>query len=148
MYRRTLAAGAIVATSLAALTGLDATAASAASARTGVDSTACDDVFLWKAPAGDVVGNLCLTVNHEGTTINNAIITFTTTADCSGTVLLRVSGADETGREFADADRAGCGTGTATSSFKPVSSVLPDSYVCGMLLDDRFTSAEACVVIS
>jgi len=167
MHGRTLATGAIVATSLAALIGLDATAASAvtapggatrssstaratesSSAKDGVDSTGCDDVFLWTAPAGDPVGRLCTTVNHEGTTINNVVITFTTTSECSGSVRLRVSGADENGREFGSIDSASCHTGTATASFKPVSRVLPDSYVCGTLLDDRFTPPQACAVIS
>lgn len=167
MHRRILATGAIMVSSLAALIGLDATAASAATApgsatpssstaratgssslRDGADSTGCDDVFLWTAPSGNSVGQLCITVNHEGTTINNAIITFTTTSECSGSVLLRVSGADENGREFGVADSARCDTGTATASFKPVSSVLPDSYVCGTLLDDKFTPAEACALIS
>jgi hypothetical protein len=167
MHSRTLATGAIVATSLAALIGLDATAASAGSAPGGVtrsasiarttasgsangavDSTGCDDVFLWTAPGGDTVGRLCITVNHDGTTINDAIITFTTTSECSGSVLLRVSGVDENSREFGFVDSASCGTGTATASFKPVSQVLPDTYVCGTLLDDRFTPAEACAVIS
>ena len=167
MHGRTLATGMIVATSLAALIGLDATAASAApapggatqspstaratesgSARSGVDSTGCDDVFLWTAPAGDPVGQLCTTVNHEGTTINNVIITFTTTSECRGSVRLRVSGADENGREFGFVDSASCGTGTATASFKPVSRVLPDTYICGTVLDDRFTPPQACAAIS
>ena len=167
MHRRTLATGAIMVTSLAALIGLDATAASAAtsagsatpssataraaesgSANGDVDSTGCDDVFLWTAPAGAVVGQLCITVNHEDTTINNAIVTFTTTSECHGSVLLKVSGADENGREFGVADSATCDTGTAMASFKPVSRVLPDSYVCGTLLDDKFTPAQACTVIS
>lgn len=167
MHRRILTAGAIMVTSLAALIGLDATAALAVtasggatlssstasasesrSASGGVDSTGCDDVFLWTAPAGDTVGQLCITVNHEGTTINNAIITFTTTSECSDSVLLRVSGADENGREFGVVDSARCHTGTATASFKPVSQVLPDSNVCGTLLDDKFTPAEACAAIS
>jgi hypothetical protein len=87
-------------------------------------------------------------VNHEGTTINNAIVTFTTTSPCGDSVLLRVSGADENGREFGFVDSAGCGTGTATATFTPVPEVLADSYVCGTLLDDAFTPAEACAVIS
>ena len=166
MHRRTLATGAIMVTSLAALIGLDATAASAAAApgsatrssstagvsenrpSNGGDSSGCDDVYLWTAPAGAVVGQLCITVNHEHTTINNAIVTFTTTSECNGSVQLRVSGADQNGREFSSVDSVRCGSGTATASFKPVSEVLPDSFVCGMLLDDKFTPAEACVVIS
>ena len=59
-----------------------------------------------------------------------------------------MSGADENGREFGFVDSASCGTGTATASFKPVSEVLPDSYVCGTLLDDKFTPAGACAVIA
>jgi hypothetical protein len=167
VHKRTLATGAIMVSSLAALIGLDATAASAvtvpgsatrsvstphatesSSAKGGVDSTGCDDVFLWTAPAGNTVGQLCITVNHEGTTINYAIITFTTTSECSDSVLLRVSGADENGREFGFVDSASCGTGTATAAFKSVPEVLPDSYVCGTLLDDKYTPAEACAVIS
>jgi len=167
VHRRTLATGAIVATSLAALIGLDATAASAVTAagsvtpssstaratksgspKSGADSTGCDDVFLWTAPAGDPVGQLCTTVNHEGTTINNVIITFTTTSECNGSVRLRVSGADENGQEFGSVDSARCSTGTATASFKPVSRVLPDTYICGTVLDDRFTPPQACAAIS
>jgi hypothetical protein len=155
MHWRTLAAGLIAATSLAALIGFDTTAAAAAAAsggtgslRDGADSTGCDDVYLWAAPGGDPVGTLCITVNHDGTTINAAVVTFTTTSDCSGDVLLRVSGADESGREFGFVESANCETGTATASFKPVSQVIPDTYICGTILDDRFTPALACAVIS
>lgn len=144
MHRRTLAGGAVVG---AALTVFGATAASAAPRHFDVGAD-CADVFSSRAPGGDTVGQLCITVDHDGTSLTDITSTFTTTSTCTGSVLLRVSGIDGDGQEFGAVDFAACDTGTATATFSPVKDVASGHYVCTTLLDERFTAAQACVAIS
>jgi len=128
--------------------GASASANPAASSSSPVDGDVCADVFLVRAPAGDSVGQLCTDVTNDGTTIDDVTITFLPTSSCSGTVTLRVSGADQSGAEFGEVQTVSCSGGGAKASFSPVSEVAADTYICGTLLSDTYTAAEACVLIS
>ncbi|GIE85847.1 hypothetical protein [Actinoplanes regularis] len=150
MRRRTLGNAAVLTASLLALTGLGVTIAYAAT--DGEDPAAvageCADVFLTIDPAGDPVGKLCTAADADGTTLSGVALTFTASSNCSGTVMLRVSGLDASGAEFGEVEKANCGSGTATASFTPASRTAPDTYLCGTLLADRYTAAQACVALS
>jgi len=175
MRRRTLGNVAIVATALVTAIGVTVAVASAsttpgsgngnggpgastsatppgaspsASTSSSPDGDACADVFLVRAPAGNSVGQLCTDVTNDGTTINAVTIYFVPTSSCSGNVTLRVSGADQSGAEFGEVKTVACGSGGAKASFTPVSKVASGTYICGTLLSDMYTAAEACVPIS
>jgi hypothetical protein len=108
----------------------------------------CADVFLVAKPAGDPVGKLCTAITNSSTGIDNVVVTFTAASKCGGSVSLRVSGADQNGAEFAVVKTATCGSGAAKATFEPVDKVAADTFICGMLLSDKFTAAQACVAIS
>jgi len=164
MRRRTLGNGAIIAASLLALTGLGVAIANAAtnggdpaatasasaspSASSGSGGSECAEVFLTTKPAGDSVGKLCTTVDADGTSLSGVTVTFTASSTCSGTVMLRVSGVDSSGAEFGKVEKVACSSGTATASFTPASTIASDTFVCGTLLADKYTAAQACVAVS
>ncbi len=152
MRRRTLGNTALIAASLLALTGLGVTIADAATNDEDPGDLAgaseCADVFLTIDPAGDPAGELCTAADADGTTLGGVAITFTASSSCSGTVLLRVSGLDASGAEFAEVAKATCGSGGATASFTPASRMAPDTFLCGTLLADKYTAAQACVALS
>jgi len=149
MRRRTLGNGAIIAASLLTLTGLGVAIANAAT--TTEDSTTgseCADVFLTTDPAGDTVGTLCAAVDADGAALNSVALTFTASPACSGSVMLRVSGIDSSGAEFGKVEKVTCSSGKATASFTPAAKVASDTYLCGTLLADKYTAAQACVVVA
>lgn len=177
MRRRTLGNGAIIAASLLTLTGLGvaianaatnsgdpaASASASSSASAGPSTTVspsasssgstsggseCADVFLTTAPAGDTVGKLCTTVEADGTSLSGVTVTFTASSTCSGTVMLRVSGVDSSGVEFGKVEKVACTSGKATASFTPATTVASDTFLCGTLLADKYTAAQACVAIA
>ena len=145
MRGRTLGNGAVIAAVLLTLAGLGVAIANAA---TNDGGNECADVFLTTDPAGDAVGSLCTAVDADGTALSGVSLTFTASSACSGSVLLRVSGMDSTGAEFATAEQASCGSGKATASFKPASKITPDTFLCGTLLSDKYTTAQACVAVA
>lgn len=108
----------------------------------------CADVFLVAKPAGDKVAKLCTAIANSSTSIDNVVVTFTAASTCSDSVTLRVSGADQDGAEFAVVKTAACGSGAATATFEPVDKVASDTFICGMLLSDKYTAAQACIAIS
>jgi len=63
-------------------------------------------------------------------------------------MMLRVSGVDSSGSEFGDVKSVTCSSGKATASFDPASQVTADTTVCGTLLADKYTAAQACVTVS
>jgi hypothetical protein len=151
MRRRTLVNGAVVSTVLLAAIGVGVAVASAATSTPSATTTPsqCANVYLVKKPAGDTVGKLCTAVTASGTSISGVTVTYTASSSCRGSVLLRVSGADQNGAEFDDVKTVACGSGTATASFDPVSEVAAGTDVCGtLLLSDTYTAAQACVPIS
>ena len=149
MRRRTLGNGAIIATSLLTLTGLGVAIANAAT--NGEDATTgseCADVFPTTDPAGDTAGKLCAAVDADGTALNSVALTFTASSTCSGSIMLRVSGIDSSGAEFGKVEKVTCTSGKATASFTPASKIASDTYVCGTLLADKYTAAQACVAVA
>jgi hypothetical protein len=175
MRKRTLGNAAIVATALATAIGLGVAVASAATSQPGAtasasaapsasgsgpaasaspsvssssDGSKCAEVYLVTSPADDSAGKLCTAVTASGTSISGVAITFTPSSSCDGSVDLRVSGLDQDNAEFADIKTVTCTSGTATASFDPVSEVAPDTNICGLLLSDTYTAAQACVPIS
>ena len=118
------------------------------STSTSSDGSECANVYLVTAPAGTSVGKLCTAVTHSGTTISSVAVTYTASSSCSGDVTLHVSGADAKQAEFAVVKTVTCSSKTATASFTPVSSVASNTYICGMLMADKYTAAQACVAIS
>jgi hypothetical protein len=125
-----------------------ATATAVPSASSSSDGSECSDVFLTTAPAGDSVGTLCTAVDSSGTTVSGVTVTFTASSSCSGSLMLRVSGADSTGAEFGEVKKVTCSSKKATASFTPASKVASNTFVCGTLLADKYTAAQACVPIS
>ena len=130
-----------------------ASASATGSARPSASSSSsagseCADVFLVAKPAGDTVGKLCAAITNSSTSIDNVVLTFTAASTCSGSVSLRVSGADQAGAEFAVVKSATCSSGKATATFEPVDKVASDTFICGMLLSDKYTAAQACIAIS
>ncbi|GAA2687622.1 hypothetical protein [Actinoplanes palleronii] len=151
MRRRTLFNGAIITTGLLTVTGLGVAIANAAStpgSTTAAGGSQCEAVFLVTAPAGDEVGKLCTTVDAADTTINGVTVVFTPSSTCTGKVMLRVSGADATGAEFGNVETSACTSGAASAAFTPVAEVAADTFLCGTLLADEYTAAQACVAIS
>jgi hypothetical protein len=126
------------------------TSPSASSSSTGSSDggSQCAKVYLVTKPAGDAVGELCAVVTASGTSISAVKITYTASSSCRGSVMLRVSGADQKGAEFDVVKTVSCSSGKATASFDPVSAVTSGSNVCGTLLSDTYTAALACVSIS
>lgn len=125
-----------------------ATATASPSASSSSDGSECEKVYLVAKPAGDSVGNLCTAVTASGTSIDSVAVTFTASSSCSGSVMLRAAGVDQNHAEFAEIKTVSCSSGTATASFTPVSAVASDSFICGMVLSDKYTAAQACVAIS
>ena len=125
-----------------------ATVSASPSASSSSDGSECANVYLVTAPAGDAVGKLCTAVTASGTTISGVAITYTASSSCSGSLNLRVSGVDQKNAEFGAVKTVTCSSDTATASFTPVSEVASDTFICGMLLSDKYTAAEACVAIS
>lgn len=170
MRRRTLGNGAILATVLLVSAGLGVAVASAATTTAGSASptasatvspsaapspsssaggdNACEDVFLVTKPAGDAVGQLCTAVTADGTSIDGVKVTFTASSSCTSSVVLRVSGTDADDVEYAKVKTVACSSDTAAASFDPVSKVDTGTFVCGTLLSDEYTAAQACVAIS
>ena len=158
MRRRTLGNGAIIVAALATLTGIGVAIANAAtnpggttaspSASSSSGGSTCSDVFLTTDPAGDTAGKLCLAVDSDSTTVNGVTVTFTASSSCSDSVMLRVSGADSSGAEFGDVKEVACSSQKATASFDPVTKVVSNTFICGTLLADKYTAAQACVTIS
>jgi len=130
----------------AASTGTSASASPSASSSS--DGSKCAEVYLVTSPADDSVGKLCTAVTASGTSVSGVTITFTASSSCDGSVDLRVSGLDQDNAEFADIKTVTCSSGTATASFDPVSEAAPDTNICGLLLSDTYTAAQACVPIS
>ncbi|BCY10357.1 hypothetical protein [Actinoplanes sp. L3-i22] len=147
MRRRTLGNTALVVTALLTLTGLGVAIANAATTDTATSSE-CADVFLTTDPAGDAAGKLCTAVEADGTAVSGVALTFTPSAACTSKVMLRVSGVDPAGAEFGQVAEVACGSGAASASFTPVKAIAPDTFLCGTLLADRFTAAQACVALS
>ncbi len=87
-------------------------------------------------------------VDADDATLKKVTVTFTPSSGCSGTVMLRASGIDASGAEFGEVADAGCGSGTATASFTPAETIASDTFLCGTLLADRYTAAQACVALS
>jgi hypothetical protein len=87
-------------------------------------------------------------VTASGTSIDGVKLTFTASSSCSGSVVLRVSGTNSEDVEYGKVKTATCSSDTATASFDPVSKVDAGTYICGTLLSDEYTAAEACVAIS
>jgi hypothetical protein len=125
-----------------------ATATASPSASSSSDGSECADVFLTEDPAGDSVGSLCTSVDSSGTTVSGVTITFTASSSCTGSMTLRASGADSTGAEFGVVKEVTCSSKKATASFDPVDKVTADTFLCGTLLADKYTAAQACVAIS
>ncbi|GAA2614031.1 hypothetical protein [Paractinoplanes durhamensis] len=125
-----------------------ATATASPSASSTSDGSECADVFLTTAPADDKVGTLCTAVDSTGTTVSGVTVTFTATSACSGNLMLRVSGADSAGAEFGEVKQVTCSSKKATASFTPASKVASNTFLCGTLLADKYTAAQACVTIS
>jgi hypothetical protein len=149
MRRRTLGNGATIAASLLTLTGLGVAIADAATNNdTASASSDCADVFRTTDPAGESAGKLCTTVDADGTTLGGVTVTFTASSACGGSVMLRASGIDSSGAEFGKAEKVTCNANKATASFTPASTIAPDTFVCGTLLADKYTAAQACVAIS
>ena len=177
MRRRTLGNGALIAASLLTLTGLGvaianaatnnnsgsaaapsasasvpatatATATAAPSASSSSDGSQCADVFLTTEPAGDSAGKLCTTLDADGTTLSGVTVTLTASSTCSGSVMLRTSGIDSSGAEFGKVEKVTCSSNKATASFTPASKIASNTFVCGTLLADKYTAAQACVAIS
>lgn len=130
-------------------TSASATASATVSASSSSsDGSQCESVFLVTAPAGSSVGKLCATIDHSGTTVSGVTVAFTPSGTCSGSVMLRVSGIDSTGAEFDDVKTVSCTSGKASGSFTPASKVTAGHFLCGTLLSDTYTAAQACVAIS
>lgn len=147
MRGRTLGNTAVVVAGLLTLTGLGVAIANAAT--TDVTTTSeCADVFLTDDPAGDPAGKLCAAVDADGTALSGVALTFTPTSSCSETVMLRVSGLDSSGAEFGEVEKATCGTAGASATFTPAAKVAADTFLCGTLLADRYTAAQACVPLT
>lgn len=125
-----------------------ATASASPSSSSSSDGGECADVYLVTSPAKNSVGTLCTAVTNSGTTITSVAVTFTPSSSCSGSVVLRVSGADQEGAEFAEVKTVTCGSDAVTDSFEPVSEVASNTNICGMLLADKYTAAQACVTVS
>lgn len=122
--------------------------ASTSSSSSSGDGSECAEVFLVKSPAGDSVGKLCTAVTSSGTTVSGVTVTYTASSSCTGSLMLRVSGADQKGAEFGVVKTVSCSSGTATASFDPVSEVASGTDICGTLLSDTYTAAQACVAVS
>ena len=131
-------------------TSASATASVSASPSTSTssDGSVCADVYTVASPAGDSVGKLCTAVTNSGTTVSSVKITFTPSSSCSGSVMLRVSGIDKDGAEFGAVKSVTCGSSAVSATFTPVSAVTANTNICGVLLADKYTAAEACVAIS
>jgi len=125
-----------------------ATGSASPSASSSSDGSECADVFLATKPAEDSVGKLCTAVTNSSTSIDSVVVTFTASSTCSDSVDLRVSGADAEGAEFAVVKTATCSSDAATATFEPVDKVTADTFICGMLLSDKYTAAQACIAIS
>jgi len=125
-----------------------ASATATSSTSPSSDGSECEDVFLVTKPAGDTAGKLCTAITNSSTSIDNVVVTFTASSTCSDSITLRVSGADQDGAEFAEVSTATCSSGTATATFEPVDKVASDTFICGMLLSDKYTAAQACIAIS
>ena len=124
------------------------TATASPSASSTSDGSECADVFLTKDPDGDSAGKLCTTVDADGTTLSSVTVTFTATSTCSGTVMLRASGLDSSGAEFGKVEKVTCTSKKATATFTPATKIASDTFLCGTLLADKYTAAQACVAIS
>jgi hypothetical protein len=124
------------------------TATASPTASSSSDGSECEDVFLITAPADDAVGTLCTTVDSSSTTISGVTVTFTATSSCTGDLMLRASGADSTGAEFAEVKEVTCSSKKATATFTPADKVASNTFICGTLLADKYTAAQACVAIS
>jgi len=125
-----------------------ATATAGPSASSTSDGSECADVFLTTDPAGDSAGKLCTTVDADGTTLSGVTVTFTATSACSGSLMLRASGIDSSGAEFGKVEKVTCTSKKATATFTPASKIASDTFLCGTLLADKYTAAQACVAIS
>jgi len=127
-----------------------ATVSPSASSSSGSSSggSECADVFLTTKPAGDAAGKLCTVVDADGTSLSGVTVTFTASSSCSGDVMLRVSGIDSSGVEFGKVEKVACSSGKATASFTPATTIASDTFVCGTLLADKYTAAQACVAIA
>ena len=143
MRRRTLGNGAIIGASLLTLTGLGMAIANAATDNNGGGSQ-CAEVFRTTEPAGEPAGKLCTTVDADA----GITVALTASSSCGGSVMLRASGIDSSGAEFGKVEKVTCGSNGATASFTPASAIAPDTFVCGTLLADKYTAAQACVAIS
>lgn len=125
-----------------------ATATASPSSSSSSDGSECADVYLVTSPAKDTVGKLCTAVTNSSTTVSGVTVTFTPSSTCSGSVMLRVSGIDSDGAEFGAVKSVTCGSGAVSASFTPVTAVTANTNICGVLLADKYTAAEACVSIS
>ncbi|WP_436535409.1 hypothetical protein [Actinoplanes sp. HUAS TT8] len=144
MRRRTLTNGTIVTAGLLAVTAAGVAIANAAtSPGSSTALSQCEKVFLASAPAGDPAGSLCTTVDGSAMTV-----TFTPASACDDRVMLRVSGADASGVEFGDVQTVACSPDRAMAAFTPGVEAAADSFVCGLLLAEKYTAAQACVPIS
>jgi len=123
-------------------------ASASASASSSSDGSECANVFLTTDPAGDKVGKLCTVVTGSGTSVDSVATTFTPSSSCSGSITMRVAGADKDGAEFAEVKTVTCGSDAVTATFEPVTAVASDTFLCGMLLAEKYTAAQACVAIS
>ncbi|MEU4238053.1 hypothetical protein [Actinoplanes sp. NPDC026619] len=149
MRKRTLTNGAVIGAVLLLAAGIGVAVASAATTSPKADGgSECADVFLVAKPAGDSAGTLCTVVDSSGTTVGGVTVTFTASSTCSGSLMLRASGADSTGAEFGEVQKVTCSSEKATASFTPVTEVASDTFLCGTLLADKYTAAQACVAIS
>jgi hypothetical protein len=122
--------------------------ATASATSTASDGSVCADVFEVSAPTGDAVGELCTAVTRSKTTISKIVVTFTAPSDCTGNVMLRAAGIDSDGVEFGKVKSDSCASGTATASFTPITKATAGTEICGMLIADAYTAAQACVPIS
>lgn len=147
MRKRTLGNTALVATALLTLTGLGVAIANAATTE-ATGGSQCADTFLATDPDGKAAGKLCAVVDADDATLNKVTLTFTPASTCSGTVMLRASGIDASGAEFGEVADASCGSGTASASFTPAETIASDTFLCGTLLADKYTAAQACVPLS
>ncbi|WP_030442577.1 hypothetical protein [Actinoplanes subtropicus] len=125
-----------------------ATASPSASSSSGSGDSQCADVFLTDKPAGDSAGKLCTTLDVDGTALSGVTVTFTASSACSGSLMLRVSGIDSSGAEFGKVEKVTCSSEKATASFTPASKIAANTFVCGTLLADKYTAAQACVAVS
>jgi hypothetical protein len=125
--------------------------ATTASGNGGGDTAAgpCENVYLASAPSGAVVGRLCTEITVKNKRPTAGTVVFTSAADCTGTVRLRLSGIDTEEAEWAQHTNATCAAGKATAKFTITVRIPSGTEVCGLLeSEDRFSAALTCVPIA